>query len=105
MDGPYFNKELSSIFQFLNHASFQTGNLRKDAVTLQQVYTVVVPSNFFFLKRSTLIYSDDYAVRKEKYQNICRSIGLSVQVDTDALKKRSVTMALLLEWRCLGANY
>lgn len=51
MDNPeaessYPNKELQSIFQFLNQASFQTGDLRKDAVTLQQVYSCD-PFNFF----------------------------------------------------------
>lgn len=103
MDGPYPNKESWSIVQFLNHTSFQTGNLRKDAVTLQQVHTVVIPL-ILFLKRSTLIYSGDCAMRKEKYWNTSRSIGLSVQVDADALKKHSVSVAPLLEWRCLGAN-
>lgn len=45
-DSSYSNKESWSIVQFLNQAGFQTGNLRKDAETLQRVHTVVSFSIF-----------------------------------------------------------
>lgn len=39
-----------------------------------------------FLKRTTLIYLGDCTLREEKYPNISRIVGLSVQVDINTLK-------------------